>query len=103
LKGGLIMAKHKHSEIIKAWADGAEIEWFNNLTRKWELITYQYPSWDENYSYRVKHQPVVAKYFYLVKSEIDISPIGCTENIDLEHWDLKLTFTDRKLTHAEVA
>ena len=33
----------KHSELIKAWADGAEIEWFNHRTGVWEFIVD--PTW----------------------------------------------------------
>ena len=41
----------KHSELIKAWADGADIEWFNHRTGVWEFIVD--PTWwgDE---YRIK-------------------------------------------------
>ncbi len=27
---------HKHAELIKAWADGAEIEWFDGRT--WRVV-----------------------------------------------------------------
>ena len=30
--------KHKHSEIIKAFVDGIECEWFDSLNNKWQLI-----------------------------------------------------------------
>ena len=30
--------KHKHSEIIKAFVDGVECEWFDSLNNKWQLI-----------------------------------------------------------------
>lgn len=43
--------KHKYAEVIKAWADGAEIEWLNR-EGKWETI--HWPSWGTNAQYRVK-------------------------------------------------
>ena len=52
--------KHKHAELIKAWADGAEIEFWSTIDEKWYLADK--PSWDENKKYRIKHiekKPVV--------------------------------------------
>lgn len=43
---------HKHAEVIKAWADGAEIEFFGQLSRKWSTVPQ--PTWDVNYTYRIK-------------------------------------------------
>lgn len=43
---------HKHAELIKAWADGAEIEL---RTVKWEPCPY--PSWSPNTEYRIKPEP----------------------------------------------
>ena len=52
--------KHKHAELIKAWADGAEIEFWSTIDEKWYLADK--PSWDENKKYRIKPEekkPVV--------------------------------------------
>tara|TARA_R110000796_G_scaffold33599_1_gene87046 strand:+ start:803 stop:1096 length:294 start_codon:yes stop_codon:yes gene_type:complete len=43
--------KHKHHKLIKAWADGAEIEWEDG-TGRW-LDSYT-PHWVVDTSYRVK-------------------------------------------------
>lgn len=43
----------KHSELIKAWADGADIEWYDPGTEKWESISGP-PSWRKDDKYRVK-------------------------------------------------
>jgi len=40
---------HKHCELIKAWADGAEIEVFQH--DDWYTVE---PDWDEDYEYRIK-------------------------------------------------
>ena len=42
----------KHSELIKAWADGADIEWYDQVTKKWESISG--PPWWEDAKYRIK-------------------------------------------------
>jgi hypothetical protein len=52
--------KHKHAEIIKAWADGAEIQYLSPMTLKWTDIND--PAWEEVIEYRIKpeeKQPVV--------------------------------------------
>lgn len=43
---------HKHAALIKAWADGAEVEIRNGVTDRWRPI--EQPAWYENYEYRVK-------------------------------------------------
>lgn len=46
------MKKHKHSELIKAWADGEEIQIFD--FGKWMDCT---PEWSETSRYRIKPLP----------------------------------------------
>jgi hypothetical protein len=52
------MPKHVHCELIKAWADGAEIEFFNPFSEDWK--TTPAPKWNLNVQYRVK--PKEPKY-----------------------------------------
>jgi len=47
-----IKKPHVHAEVIRAYADGAEIEYFLKLEGRWETINY--PSFLENQLYRVK-------------------------------------------------
>ena len=44
---------HKHSELIKAWADGAEIE--QNVFGMW--ANAYCPQWDPEVKYRIKPEP----------------------------------------------
>lgn len=67
------MKPHKHAEVIKAWADGAEIQIYCEDAGEWEdtitdRIGFQ---WYENMKYRVKPEPKpdVVEYYY---SEHDI-------------------------------
>ena len=46
---------HKHAELIKAWADGAEIEY---LIRNTEWRTTTQPAWDSCTEYRIKKHTV---------------------------------------------
>ena len=41
-----------HSELIKAWADGADIEWYDRGTEKWTHISGP-PSWWKDDKYRI--------------------------------------------------
>ena len=41
-----------HTDIIKAWADGADVEKFIPLTEKWVFVSQ--PSWREEVKYRIK-------------------------------------------------
>jgi hypothetical protein len=50
--------KHKHAELIKAWADGASIQWLNN--GDWHNVVR--PEWHTSTEYRIKpeeNKPVV--------------------------------------------
>ena len=47
---------HKHADLIKAWADGAEIEFrWNGGRDDWRRITA--PRWDQDGDYRIKPEP----------------------------------------------
>ena len=51
---------HKHAELIKAWADGAEIEVL--VGHKWVDVeenwtSYQNPFWYPDMEYRIKPEP----------------------------------------------
>ena len=48
--------KHKHAGLIKAWADGAEIEVWNTNVEKW-LLCGPNISWDECREFRITEVP----------------------------------------------
>ena len=73
------MTQHKWHKEIKAWADGAEIQYYAHDT--WEYIGH--PQWHLDYEYRIKPQPKQPKYLYvnrqpngLVISEYPSAPTG---------------------------
>lgn len=45
--------KHRHSELIIAWANGAEIQHMSPITKAWTDVTA--PSWIEEFEYRISH------------------------------------------------
>lgn len=56
--------KHKHSDLIHAWADGAQIQLYTSA-EFWEDT--KTPQWHQDMEYRIKpeHKPDVVKIFYL--------------------------------------
>ena len=55
---------HKHADTIKAWADGAEIEFLDTLSREplWREATR--PTWNVDTDYRVKPEPEPDLHLY---------------------------------------
>lgn len=52
------MTPHKHAELIKAWADGAQIEFYDTRfsEHKWKLCGGT-PLWDQDVKFRIKPKP----------------------------------------------
>ena len=51
---------HKHAELIKAWANGAEIQYKTDDDPGWYSINDESPAWVEYVKYRIK--PITIKY-----------------------------------------
>ncbi len=47
-------AKHKHYDVIVAWAAGDEIELRSKNSSDWLPLTWSDPTWEDNMEYRVK-------------------------------------------------
>ena len=58
---------HKHAELIKQWADGAQIERYFEATDKW--VHHKTPAWSESSVYRVKPKVKWTPEYTLVASE----------------------------------
>jgi hypothetical protein len=97
---------HKHAELIKAWADGAEIEVRSPYTEnKWEL--HKNPQWVSDHEYRIKPEPnpdVVRFVQYAWNPSSEKTYGGIPEINCLKFSNLKLTFSGEtgKLKSAEV-
>lgn len=95
---------HVHAELIKAWADGAEIECLL-ATGLWSKAPN--PNWDSGYKYRIKPKPDVVKYMGFLSSN-GVEGRFCMSNTHyvVDHWpnQLKLTLDGEtgKLKSAEV-
>lgn len=59
--------KHKHYDLILAWAGGAKIQYATELyPDKWEDI--ETPRWNEKVDYRIKPKPKVKKSRWVIES-----------------------------------
>jgi hypothetical protein len=58
--------KHKHAELIKAWADGAEIEWRAGIDIWVEVSS---PQWDGEREFRIKPEPKPDVVLYAYSSD----------------------------------
>jgi hypothetical protein len=47
--------KHKHADLIHAWADGAKIQLLSAIYNQWE--DSDHPRWREDCEYRIKPTP----------------------------------------------
>ena len=51
--------KHKHYDVIVAWANGEKCEFFSPISEKWEpLNPNSVPAFYEDYEYRIKPKRV---------------------------------------------
>ena len=46
------MKPHKHAELIKAWADGAIIQYYSH-DDEWFDVIRNSPAWEEDQKYRI--------------------------------------------------
>lgn len=104
---------HVHAEVIKAWADGAEIEYRHEDSHVWRVADN--PTWNLYIRYRVKPEPVV-KYHGILQGANryeDINhntgyyfEVSHVRSIDPENWKLiaivKTTFVDRVPVAVEI-
>jgi hypothetical protein len=70
------MKPHKHAELIKAWADGAEIQIYCEDTGEWQdTITDRVGfNWYENIQYRIK--PKTTTDIVILKNVKAFSVVG---------------------------
>jgi hypothetical protein len=89
---------HRWAEVIKAWADGAEVEcrdmfFEDSFWGPWSEDDQPINWNDPHYIFRVKVEPVVeVRYFKLTDFQGHTCYMEFTP--DLEKWDMKITYVD---------
>jgi hypothetical protein len=91
--------KHKHYDMIVAWAEGKQIQ-FNALDNNWEPVG-SCPIWVEDYEYRIKPEP---KPDFFTYSTIMLGNTGIQSSVRYGSDNVKFTYDGetRKLKSAEV-
>jgi hypothetical protein len=74
--------KHKHAELIKAWADGAEIE-VKNKNNNWSDVCIY--AWNPDVEYRIKPEEKQTVVRYLWATDVSILSIFATEEEAAQH------------------
>ena len=80
------MKPHKWVKEIKAWADGAEIEWRVTNKCEWKTLDKNFIWSDGDCEYRIKPQPKEPQYLYVYK-------MMTNEGLKIQFWDSK-TYRD---------
>lgn len=57
---------HVHAATIKAWADGAEVQFFGTGAQAW--LNTSAPLWNPNFRYRIKPKPPIKKWKWVVQT-----------------------------------
>ncbi len=79
------MRQHKWNREIKAWADGAEIEYRKIGTDRWYSETEDFPYWDSMlFEYRIRPTDQGPRYLYVYK-ETGHSDLTIVET-EIEDW-----------------
>jgi len=96
--------KHKHADLIHAWADGAQIEWRSKQYTSNQWYPNYSPNWDDDAEYRLKQKPNVIRC--IVAEATSIAEVDYVQVFRSEFLppNLRLTFDGEtgKLKLAEV-
>ena len=52
--------RHKHADVIIAWAEGKDVQVWDKLHSEWGDVATKSPTWREDWEYRIK--PPAKKY-----------------------------------------
>ncbi len=78
---------HKHADLIHAWADGAEIEYFDIAFNQWIGTTR--PTWGDDVEYRIKPEKLKIRFrnYLAVNGEVETTTNGSFElSLRFKRW-----------------
>ena len=76
---------HKHSKLIKLWADGAKIQVWDTYTNTWACTNN--PVWHLNYEYRIKPETIKYKTGLFKSSVGKYCPITIDSEGEFQYWN----------------
>lgn len=99
--------KHKHAELIKAWADGAQIQRATYVYPDFDSAVWRddpQPCWDVNYTYRIKPADIVrALYVQLLGTRgLVFEYAACSPRLNSQLLCLTFDGETKQLKSAEV-
>lgn len=80
--------KHKRCDLIKAWADGAQIEYLT-VSKGWCSIPI--PRWDENTEYRIKPPKYQVLFYTHVNGEREYY-VSCGKHSTVEDFQVSYPY-----------
>ena len=94
---------HKHAELIKAWADGAVIQFYDVLREKWRACD-EAPRWLDNNLYRIKPEGTDLEKYGVEVGDVWMSGTGWSGTISRPDIGsgMYLTLGGYKGTHASL-
>jgi hypothetical protein len=93
--------KHKHADLIKAWADGAIVEEYRPNLNQW-VEPEPYPIWDARFLYRIKTVPKPDVVKYIIADVEDDEYIVTDEQSECDNVKLTWDGETGSLKSAEV-
>lgn len=95
------MKPHKYAELIKAWADGAQIQYKSQVAYSTWMDTKN-PVWNEYNDYRIKPEPKPDVHIYAAALRIsNNTSLGFRDGGEIDS-NLRLTF-DGETGHLKAA
>ena len=93
------MMKHKHAELIKAWADNTDIKFKKDGL---PMLTFDIHSLIDNPygDWQIVKEPVVKVKYYVSSKNGEFSRIYDQEYFN--NWQMKITITDGDIANAKV-
>lgn len=101
-------AAHKHANPIRAWANGAIIQYRFDNAQDWQVCEDNHPKWLRNYEYRVKPSIDIAKLeeLYADKRQVQRDRVKLfnriqTDKIAIKDSDARLATLRKLIADAE--
>ena len=94
------MRRHKHADVIHAWAEGAELQFYNKPFERWE--TAKQPGFLESTLYRIKPKEPewwenIPEHGVLVKSKITANVFAITRCDGIPNPELYAPLTNEEI------
>lgn len=80
-----------HADLIKAWADGETIQFFDGYLNRW--FDKETPTWEPRLTYRIKPKPILVRIYYRGNDTKNLCLVS-----DKEHIRRKALESDENVT-----